>query len=145
MSRPHPPDAGFATVWAAGAVAVLMGLLLIGIELGAAVAARHRAEAAADLAALAAAGHAVHGAAAACARAAGIAEQMDARIRTCRLDGWEALVEVEAALRLAMLGPTAATGRARAGPVPAGPPALPAPAGPTPAGPEPVDPEPVDP
>lgn len=110
-------DDGFATVWAAGVVAVLLGVLLIGVELGAAVAARHRAESAADLSALAAAGHAVHGEGPACARAAGIAGQMDARVHTCHLDGWDALVEVEVDLRLAVVGRSVATGRARAGPV----------------------------
>ncbi|MGH3615651.1 MAG: pilus assembly protein TadG-related protein, partial [Pseudonocardia sp.] len=54
-------DAGIATVWAAVAVTAVLGLLLVGLDLGSVIAARHRAEAAADLAALAAAGHAVHG------------------------------------------------------------------------------------
>ena len=62
---------GLAVLFALGVVAVLLGMLLIGIELGAAVAARHRAEAAADLGALAAAGHAVHGEGPACGRADG--------------------------------------------------------------------------
>ncbi|MBW0093704.1 flp pilus-assembly TadE/G-like family protein, partial [Pseudonocardia sp. KRD-188] len=109
-------DEGFATVWAAGAVALLVGLLVIGLELGGGIAARHRAEAAADLAALAAAGYAVHGRESACARAAAVAAGTDARVRTCRLDGWDALVEVEADLGLSVLGPPVATARARAGP-----------------------------
>ncbi|MBW0119417.1 Rv3654c family TadE-like protein, partial [Pseudonocardia abyssalis] len=142
-------DGGFATVWAAGAVAVLLGLLVVGIELGAGIAARHRAEAAADLGALAAAGDAVHGTAAACARATTIADRMDTRIRSCRLDGWEALVETEADLGPAVLGPSVVTARARAGPAPLGAPpgtgltAAP-PVGATPAPPAPPVPAPAD-
>jgi secretion/DNA translocation related TadE-like protein len=66
----HADDRGVATVWAATAVAVLISVLAAMLDLAGAVAARHRAEAAADLAALAAAGRAVHGGDSACARAA---------------------------------------------------------------------------
>ncbi|MFB9383437.1 Rv3654c family TadE-like protein [Pseudonocardia petroleophila] len=100
---------------------------MVGIELGAGVAVRHRAEAAADLAALAAAGRAVHGTAAACARAAAIAGGMDTRLRTCRLDGWDVLVATEADLALTVLGPPTVTARARAGPAQPDPPPDPPP------------------
>jgi secretion/DNA translocation related TadE-like protein len=115
--RAHPPrDDGIATVWAAAAAAVVMTALLLGLHLGAAVAARHRAEAAADLAALAAAGHAVHGTGAACRRAEVIAERMGAVVARCVLSEWDALVEVQVPVPLALPGTADAVGWARAGP-----------------------------
>ncbi|MHA6628272.1 Rv3654c family TadE-like protein [Pseudonocardia sichuanensis] len=114
----HPPhDRGIATVWAAAGIAVLMTVMVLALHLGAAVHARHRAEAAADLAALAAAGMAVQGSAPACARAAEIATAMGATVTTCGLAGWDALVEVGVPVPLALPGLGTATGRARAGPV----------------------------
>lgn len=114
-------DTGVATVWAAVAVTAILGLLLVGLDLGSVIAARHRAEAAADLAALAAAGHAVHGEVPACARARRVAEQMGGRASVCRISGWEALVEVEFGVRSTTVTSGAAVGRARAGPTPSGP------------------------
>ncbi|GEL18251.1 Rv3654c family TadE-like protein [Pseudonocardia asaccharolytica] len=121
-ARPGAPgsviatDAGVATVWAALAVVAILGVVLVGLDLGAAVAARHRAEAAADLAALAAAGEGAHGQRPACERARHIAEMTGGRLRRCVLLGWEAQVEVTVSRRLGLLGPTEAHGRARAGP-----------------------------
>ena len=111
------PDAGLATVWAAGAVAVLVGAVMIGLHIGAAVLARHRAESAADLAALAAARLAAEGTERACGRAGEIATAAGTRVVLCRLSGWEALIEVEAPVGIALTGPGTAAGRARAGPV----------------------------
>lgn len=110
-------DTGSATVWAAVAVA---GLLVLGAllwTLGSAAVLRQRAANAADLAALAAAGHADLGTAEACARAERVTGRMSVRLRECRLDRWDALVVVEAVgpPLLARFGP--ATARARAGPV----------------------------
>ncbi len=116
--RRAPSDCGIATVWAATGVAVIMTVLMVGLYLGAAVAARHRAEAAADLAALAAAGVAVEGSRTACDRAAEIAAAMGGTVTSCGLAGWDALVEVEVAVPLALPGTSGATGRARAGPDP---------------------------
>lgn len=102
------------TLGGIGAVAaVLSGLLLF----AAAVVTRHRAESAADLAALAAAGAAVAGEEQACAEARWVTEQMGVDLRSCRLSGWNAQVEVTAAppAALSLFGPAAA--RARAGPV----------------------------
>jgi secretion/DNA translocation related TadE-like protein len=112
-------ESGVATVWAATAVGVLMAVLLVGLDLGGAVAGRHRAAAAADLAALAAAGHAVHGTGPACDRARRIAEQMGGRLAVCRLNGWDALVEVQVEVGTTLPGLGRAVGRARAGPAPA--------------------------
>lgn len=114
-------DRGFATVWAATAIAVLIGVLVAMLNVAAAVGARHRAESAADLAALAAAGQAVRGATVACARAAEMAARTGGRLALCRVDGEDAVVEVEAHVALTMLGVVTVHGRARAGPVEAGP------------------------
>jgi secretion/DNA translocation related TadE-like protein len=111
-------DRGVATIWAAAGVSVIMVALLVGVHLGAAVAARHRAEAAADLAALAAAGRAVEGIDAACHRARTLAAAMGASITSCQLVGWDALVEAEVPVAVALPGTANATGRARAGPEP---------------------------
>lgn len=112
----RPDDSGVATVHAALAAVLVLGLAVVGIDLGGAVLARHRAEAAADLAALAAATDAALGQDVACARARTIATGMDSSVRQCVLDGWDALVEVGTP-RAAVFGDPEALGRARAGPV----------------------------
>lgn len=109
-------DSGYATVWAVAAIAVLAAVLLVGLQFGAAVVGRHRAQAAADLAALAAAVHVAEGTAAACERARAVAAGMGAGLRSCALDGWDALVEAEVAVQIVVLGPRSAIARARAGP-----------------------------
>jgi secretion/DNA translocation related TadE-like protein len=110
-------DDGSATVWAAIAMAALLVVTAFVYWIGAAGIARHRAAAAADLAALAAAGQVVQGVQQACARARSVTERMRVYLRECRIDGWDALVRVEEELDgpLAHLGPARA--RARAGPV----------------------------
>jgi secretion/DNA translocation related TadE-like protein len=118
--RTPSAESGVAAVWAATAVSVFMAVLLVGLDFGGAVAGRHRAAAAADLAALAAAGHAVHGTGPACDRARRIAEQMGGRLALCRLAAWDALVEVQVEVGTTLPGIGPAIGRARAGPAPAG-------------------------
>ncbi|MFC5139566.1 Rv3654c family TadE-like protein [Actinomycetospora rhizophila] len=119
-------DAGSATVLAAAAVGVLVCLLGLGLQLGAATLARHRAEAAADLAALAGAREAVRGADVACARAGEIAAGNDARLVACAVEGWTVRVITAAPCRCLPSVSGDATGRARAGPVAvAGPPSGP--------------------
>jgi len=110
-------DRGVATVFAAFAVAAVLAITVLGLQLGAAAGVRHRAEAAADLAALAAAAHATAGVDGACARARRVADAMAARLTDCRLSGWDALVEVHAAAAIPLVVPGDAIGRARAGPV----------------------------
>lgn len=113
-------DRGVATVWAAGAVAVLMSMAVFGLHLSTAMVARHHVESAADLAALAGAGMVVAGERYACAQARQVTDRMRVQLLSCRTQGWDVLVE--AATRpagwLGELG--VATGRARAGPVDAG-------------------------
>jgi secretion/DNA translocation related TadE-like protein len=113
-------DDGMATVTAVGLAAVVSAAAVVGVLLAGAVAARHRAGAAADFAAIAAAQHAVEGTAAACRSAAQIARSDGARLEMCRLAGTTAEVRVRVELPgpLARLGPARAT--ARAGPVAAG-------------------------
>ena len=66
----------------------------------AAVSTRHRLEAAADLAAPAAAAHAVHGPTSACGAARRVTEGMSARLTASRLVEWDAAVEASAAAPL---------------------------------------------
>jgi secretion/DNA translocation related TadE-like protein len=77
---------------------------------------RHRADTAADAAALAAAGQVIAGPVAACAAAAAIARTDGAALTRCGLDGAGAQVEVSVALPGALGRFGEAVGRARAGP-----------------------------
>jgi secretion/DNA translocation related TadE-like protein len=84
---------------------------------GAAVVARHRATAAADLAALAGAVRALQGADA-CGTAADVARGNAAELTSCEVrDGGVVEVAVSVPVRLGRLGVFPATARARAGPV----------------------------
>ncbi|MGW0393371.1 Rv3654c family TadE-like protein [Streptomyces sp. NPDC003042] len=104
-------DRGSATVWAMVVVTVL-GTVFGGVLLlGQAVGARHRAGAAADLAALAAAATWAHGPEAACATAVRVARAQDATVIACRVEG--EVAEVTARVRA---GPFAPALPARAGP-----------------------------
>lgn len=116
-TRRSARDRGAATVWAAGGIAALLVITAVVLEIGTATVTRHRAGAAADLAALAAAGYVLDGERAACDQARWVAEHMGVRLATCRLAGWNALVEVTAqpAGPLARFGPL--TAHAMAGPV----------------------------
>lgn len=106
----------------AGTVLVLVCSLVLGLAgsvsvlLAQATLTRHRAAAAADLAALAAADRALEGQGPACARAAVIAAAGGARLAGCRLAGLvvDVTVAVPAPGVLRPFGP--ATARARAGP-----------------------------
>lgn len=97
-------------------VVVLLLVTAAGARLGAVVVARHRAQATADLAALAAAARLPSGVAAACARATGVARRMRADDTRCEADGLDVIVTV--AVVVAFAG--AATAGARAGPAQAG-------------------------
>ncbi|WP_394360030.1 Rv3654c family TadE-like protein [Amycolatopsis sp. SB7-3] len=117
MTSDTTDDRGVATVWTASIVAALVCAAAFVFWLGAAVTARHRTEAAADLAALAAASHATEGPGAACERARQVAVRMSVTLLTCRWERGDALVEVrsEPSGRPAVTG--RAEARARAGPV----------------------------
>ncbi|MGW5254120.1 Rv3654c family TadE-like protein [Streptomyces sp. NPDC004012] len=120
-------DRGSATVWAVcltGALCAVFGVLL---AQGEAVLVRHRAAAAADLAALAAADHWTEGDEAACTRAGRVAGTQGGRLVRCVVAG-----EVSDVTVASVSGPFTAEVRARAGPAEAavpdglpGPPAAP--------------------
>ncbi|MEV4493269.1 Rv3654c family TadE-like protein [Micromonospora coxensis] len=110
-------DRGGATVCllVVGLVFVLVGVF--GAAIGSARVARHQARAAADFAALAAAGLVLRGDAAACGAADELASANGARLTGCRLDGLDALVTVEVPVTPLPGFHRAATATARAGPV----------------------------
>lgn len=111
-------ERGSATVWVVALSGVLAAIGVAAVLVGVAVIGRHRAAAAADLAALAAAERAVRGDPAACAVAEQVAGANGARLAACTVGGG-AVVEVAVAVpvRLGPLGVLDAGARARAGPV----------------------------
>jgi secretion/DNA translocation related TadE-like protein len=109
-------DRGTATLWAVGGIAVLCLLAVAVMTYGSVVQTRHRATAAADLAALAGAGYAPYGVDVACARARWVATGMRVRVTSCRLVQWDVLVEVSAALPAELTRLGLVTERSRAGP-----------------------------
>jgi secretion/DNA translocation related TadE-like protein len=108
----HHDDRGSATIVAAAMVAVLLCITGAGAYLGSVVVARHRAQAAADLAALAAAARLPAGTAAACARATAVAREMRVDDAQCVVQGLDVVVIVEVTVAFA----GAARAAARAGP-----------------------------
>lgn len=110
-------ERGSATVAGAGLIIAVLALLVIGLQLGSAVVARHRAEASADLAALASAAQSVASREAACRSAARVAERMSTTLVSCELDGWDAIVQVSARPSRLIERFGVANATARAGPV----------------------------
>lgn len=113
----HLDDRGVATVWAAGAITVLVSVAVFGLYLAQAMVTRHHAESAADLAALAGAAQALPGEPHACTQARRVTEGMRVRLVSCQLRNWDVYVAVSAQPPgwLGTLG--SATAQARAGPV----------------------------
>jgi secretion/DNA translocation related TadE-like protein len=109
-------DAGVATVAALALSTALAGAGVGAMLVGDAVVTRHRAAAAADLAALAAAAHVLGGPRAACAAARTVATVDGARLTACAVDG--SVVRVVTAVAFA--GPLGRFGSAHASAV-AGP------------------------
>ncbi|WP_269203764.1 Rv3654c family TadE-like protein, partial [Mycobacterium colombiense] len=85
-------ERGSATVVAAWMIIALLAATGAGAYLGSAVVARHRAQAVADLAALAGAARVTSGADAACAGAAGVARRMRVDDIGCAVDGLDVVV-----------------------------------------------------
>jgi secretion/DNA translocation related TadE-like protein len=104
-------------VWllAAGLVLVLMGVAAAAV--GTATVARHRAQTAADLGALAGAVRAGEGAEIACARAAEIVAANEGQLTACHLDGFDLTVAVEVSVSPVRGIARTAHASARAGPV----------------------------
>jgi secretion/DNA translocation related TadE-like protein len=109
-------DRGAATIWVVAVIAVVLMFSAGILAIGSATVTRHRAAGAADLAALAAAGYAPDGEQVACGWARWVTDRMRVRLVSCRLDGWNALIETSAdpPEPLARFG--AATAHAKAGP-----------------------------
>jgi secretion/DNA translocation related TadE-like protein len=113
MTIPPPAgERGSATVWVLALAGVLALVGAAAVLVGAAVVARHRATAAADLAALAAAGRELAGHARACAAAEEIAAANAAEVISCTV-GAGAVVEVAVRVRVELggLGVHSATAR----------------------------------
>lgn len=114
----HPPgEDGSATVTACLALAGLIVVTVLVVQFGEVVVARHRAQAAADLAALAAAGELWHGAEAGCAAAESLGRRMAAHIAGCEIEGWDAVITIEEKVPLGPFGMRSIRAVARAGPV----------------------------
>lgn len=104
-------DRGMATVWVAVTAAGLCTVFAVVLALGQAVAARHRAGGAADLAALAAADRTLQGAVVACETARRVALAQGAEVVRCAVHG-----EIADVTARSGFGPYLPTVRARAGP-----------------------------
>jgi secretion/DNA translocation related TadE-like protein len=100
-------------VVAVAMVAVLLFVAGAAAYLGSAVVARHRAQAAADLAALAGAARLPSGVAQACARATAVAHAMRVENAQCSVDGLDVVITVQVSVAFA----GTAWAAARAGPV----------------------------
>jgi secretion/DNA translocation related TadE-like protein len=109
-------DTGSATVWVVTAMALVLGVGGVSGSVGVVTVERHRADTAADAAALAAAGQVIAGQAAACAVAAEIARADGAALTRCGLDGAGAQVETRVTLPGVLARFGQAVGRAHAGP-----------------------------
>lgn len=96
--------------------AALVLIAVASAHIGSAVIARHRAQAAADLAALAGADAVPAGIGVACARAERLAQEMDAVLGSCALDELDVVVTVRVAPGLGGRWSGPATALARAGP-----------------------------
>lgn len=108
-------DSGAASVAAA---LVLVGLLVVTVavvQVGAVVVARHRAQAGADLAALAAASALLRGVEAGCAEARTLTQRMGVRLTRCEVIGWDAVISVEEEVPGGAFGARSVRAIARAG------------------------------
>ncbi|MEV0971908.1 Rv3654c family TadE-like protein [Microtetraspora glauca] len=119
MREREARESGSATIWMVTLMAVVWVVALAVLQVGAVRVARHRAQSAADLSALAAAAHAFSAPEGACGRADMVAMANGARMVSCALS--DGIVDVAAAVAVPRVLPIAgvgtATALARAGPV----------------------------
>jgi secretion/DNA translocation related TadE-like protein len=110
-------DRGSASLWLLGVGLAVLAFAGAVAAAGSVLVAKHRAQTAADLGALAGAARAGEGDAAACSRAGQIVTDNGARLMECRLDGLDVVIGVEAdpASFGDLVGPVLAS--ARAGPI----------------------------
>ena len=97
-------------------VALILAACDGAVVVGTAVIARHRAQAAADLAALAAAGRLAAGQVTACGWAASLANSMNAGMAGCVVQDLDVVVTVDVPVPLSRWGIGTARASARAGP-----------------------------
>nr|WP_045200865.1 Rv3654c family TadE-like protein [Rhodococcus sp. B7740] len=109
-------DEGGATVLAALAMSALIAVVVLVMHVGSAVDARHQAQSAADLAALAGAGALDRGVTDACESARSVASRMSTDLRKCTIEGWDVVVTVGQPVFLGRFGMSDAIATARAGP-----------------------------
>ncbi|MDL4818222.1 Rv3654c family TadE-like protein [Actinomadura opuntiae] len=110
-------DRGAGTLWVVAFMALIWVGGVVAMEVGGVRAARHRGDAAADLAALAGAARVPDGSAAACGAAREIARRSGARMARCAVRGEIVEVSVTVALRAPVGdGAVRIESRARAGP-----------------------------
>ncbi|MDV6262556.1 flp pilus-assembly TadE/G-like family protein [Rhodococcus yunnanensis] len=109
-------DEGGATVLAALAMSALIAVVVMVMHVGSAVGARHQAQSAADLAALAGAGALDRGVVDACESARALSVRMGTELRECTIDDWDVIVTVGQPVFLGRFGMSDATASARAGP-----------------------------
>ena len=103
-------------MFGAALIAVVLAITVAAAAAGSAVVARHRAQAGADLAALAAAAGLPAGGAADCTRAAGLTAAMSTPMAGCVVDDLDVVVTVEVAVRVGRWDLGSARAAARAGP-----------------------------
>ncbi|MFC9838937.1 Rv3654c family TadE-like protein [Rhodococcus sp. NPDC127530] len=116
MSSGITEERGSVTVTACCALAALVVVTAMLVHVGSAVSVRHRAQSAADLAALAAAVALDRGTEAGCAAAREVAGRMRTEVVSCEVDDWDVEVVVTAPVILSSLGVRDARAVARAGP-----------------------------
>lgn len=109
-------DRGSVTVLGAFVVAALVGVTVLIVHLGAATAARHRAQSGADLAALAGAGRALLAEPDPCGAAQEVGAANAVAITRCVVDGAEVSVTAAVSVTLGPFGSRRAVAQARAGP-----------------------------
>jgi secretion/DNA translocation related TadE-like protein len=116
LSNPDRRDRGSATLLAVAMMALILAVVGAAMVVGAAVIARHRAQSAADLAALAAAGRLAQGQSTACEWAVSVADRMNARVTACAVESLDVVVTVDVDAALGRWGMGTARAVARAGP-----------------------------
>jgi secretion/DNA translocation related TadE-like protein len=97
-------------------MALILAVVGAAVVVGTAVIARHRAQSAADLSALAAAGRLGAGQDTACGWAVSVAERMNARVTGCRVEALDIVITVDVDAALGRWGLGSAHATARAGP-----------------------------
>jgi secretion/DNA translocation related TadE-like protein len=110
-------ERGSATLLSLGIAAVLLGGCVVGVLWATVSVGHHRADAAADLAALSAAQAQQSNPGDACTVAGRIADAQRVSLKYCHAEGDIVAVVVAVQLRLGVLGTPVLTGEARAGPI----------------------------